>query len=46
MPTPPDLSQDSLQQCLSEAYGLNNAQARFLPLGADVELRSLSRGRR
>jgi spectinomycin phosphotransferase len=36
MLTPPDLSQDSLLQCLSEAYGLNNAQARFLPLGADV----------
>lgn len=36
MLTPPDLSLDSLQQCLSQAYGLTNAQVRFLPLGADV----------
>lgn len=36
MLTPPDLSHDAIQQCLSRAYGLNNAQARFLPLGADV----------
>lgn len=36
MLTPPDLSHDTIRQCLSEAYGLNNAQVRFLPLGADV----------
>ena len=36
MLTPPDLSQDAIRQCLSEAYGLNDAQVRFMPLGADV----------
>jgi spectinomycin phosphotransferase len=36
MLTPPDLSHESIQQCLFEAFGLNNAQVRFLPLGGDV----------
>lgn len=36
MPTPPDLSRESIRQCLSEAYGLGNANARFLPLDDDA----------
>lgn len=36
MLTPPDIAHESIRQCLSRAYGLNNANARFLPLGADV----------
>lgn len=36
MLTPPDIAPESIRQCLSEAYGLHNANARFLPLVADV----------
>ncbi|MGJ7611085.1 MULTISPECIES: phosphotransferase enzyme family protein [unclassified Variovorax] len=36
MLTPPDLAHESIRQCLSTAYGLNNANAQFLPFGADV----------
>jgi len=36
MLTPPDIADESIQQCLSDAYGLNTTHAEFLPLGADV----------
>lgn len=36
MLTPPDLAPESIQQCLSDAYGLHTTRAEFLPLGADV----------
>lgn len=36
MLTPPDIAQDAIQQCLSQAYRLGQARIEFLPLGADV----------
>jgi spectinomycin phosphotransferase len=37
MLTPPDIAHESIQQRLSQAYGLEGARIEFLPLGADVD---------